>query len=88
MASAMEKHCMVNNTDTVTERFLLQRDSICGYVSDKNSGSKLFLYVVQKDEAYIGAYAIATTEYRNVCSITTLADEALSSTQMRKRYPY
>jgi hypothetical protein len=47
-------------------------DTICGYVSDKNSGSKLFLYIVQKDEAYIGAYAIATTEYRNVCSITTL----------------
>ena len=47
-------------------------DTICGYVSDKNNGSKLFLYIVQKDEAYIGAYAIATTEYRNVCSITTL----------------
>ena len=47
-------------------------DTICGYVRDKNSGPKLFLYVVQKDEAYIGGYSIATTQYRNVCSITTL----------------
>ena len=47
-------------------------DTVCGYVGDKNSVRKLFLYIVQKDEAYIGAYAIATTEYRNVCSITTL----------------
>jgi hypothetical protein len=47
-------------------------DTICGYVSDNNSGPKLFLYIVQKDEAYIGGYAIATTQYRNVCSITTL----------------
>jgi hypothetical protein len=47
-------------------------DTICGYVSDKNSGPKLFLYIVQKDEAYIGGYPIAMTQYRTVCSITTL----------------
>ena len=47
-------------------------DTVCGYVGDKNSGPKPFLYIVQKDEAYIGGYRIATTQYRNVCSITTL----------------
>ena len=47
-------------------------DTICGYVRDKNSGPKPFLYLVQKDEAYIGGYTIATSEYRNICSITTL----------------
>ena len=47
-------------------------DTVCGYVGDKNSGPKLFLYIVQKDEAYIGGYPIATSQYRNVCSITTL----------------
>jgi len=47
-------------------------DSICGFVSDKNSGPKPLLYLVQKDEAYIGGYTIATSEYRNICSITTL----------------
>jgi hypothetical protein len=47
-------------------------DTICGYVRDKNSGPKLFLYIVQKDEAYVGGYPIATSQYRNVCSITTL----------------
>jgi len=47
-------------------------DTICGFVQDKNSGPKLFLYIVQKEEAYIGSYPIATTQYRNVCSITTL----------------
>ena len=47
-------------------------DTVCGYVRDKNSGPKLFLYIVQEDEAYIGGYPIATTQYRNVCSITTL----------------
>jgi len=47
-------------------------DTVCGYVRDKNSEPKLFLYVVQKDEAYIGAYAIAMTEYFNVCSASTL----------------
>ena len=47
-------------------------DSICGFVTEKNGGPRPFLYVVQKDEAYIGGYAIATSEYRNICSITTL----------------
>jgi hypothetical protein len=47
-------------------------DTICGFVRDKNSGPKPFLYLVQKDEAYIGGYTIATSEYRNICSITTL----------------
>ena len=39
-------------------------DTICGFVKDKNSGTKPFLYLVQKDEAYIGGYTIATSEYR------------------------
>jgi hypothetical protein len=47
-------------------------DTICGFVSDKNSGPKPFLYLVQKDEVYIGGYTIATSEYRNICSITML----------------
>jgi hypothetical protein len=47
-------------------------DSICGFVRERNSGPKPFLYVVQKDEAYIGGYTIATSEYRNICSIMTL----------------
>ena len=47
-------------------------DTICGFVRDKTSGPKPFLYLVQKDEAYIGGYTIATSEYRNICSITTL----------------
>jgi len=47
-------------------------DTICGFVRDKNSGPKPFLYLVQKDEAYVGGYNIATSEYRNVCSITAL----------------
>jgi hypothetical protein len=49
-------------------------DTICGFVRDKNSGPRQFLYVVEKDEAYIGGYAIATSAYRNICSITTLPD--------------
>jgi hypothetical protein len=49
-------------------------DTICGFARDKNSGPKPFLYLVQKDEAYIGGYTIATSEYRNICSITTLPD--------------
>ncbi len=49
-------------------------DSICGFVRDKNSGPRPFLYVIEKDKAYIGGYAIATSAYRNVCSITTLPD--------------
>jgi hypothetical protein len=47
-------------------------DTICGFVSDKNTGSKPFLCVVQKDEAYIGGYTIAISAYRHICSITTL----------------
>src|SRR5215471_14010795 len=47
-------------------------DTICGYVRDKNSGPKLFLYIVQKDEAYIGGYPIATSQFRNICAITKL----------------
>jgi hypothetical protein len=47
-------------------------DTICGYVRDKNSLRKLFLYIVQNDEAYIGGYPIATSQFRNICSITTL----------------
>jgi hypothetical protein len=47
-------------------------DTVCGYVRDKNSEPKLFLYVVQKDEAYIGGTPIAMSQYRNVCSIATL----------------
>jgi hypothetical protein len=49
-------------------------DTICGLVKDKNSGPRPFLYVVEKDEAYIGGYAIATSAYRNACSVTTLPD--------------
>jgi len=49
-------------------------DTICGFVRDKSSGPKPFLYVVQKDEAYVGGYTIATSEYRHICSITTLPD--------------
>jgi len=47
-------------------------DTICGFVRDKNGGPRPFLYIVQKDEAYIGGYTIATSEYRNICSITKL----------------
>ncbi len=47
-------------------------DTVCGYVRDQSSGPKLFLYVVQKDEAYIGGDPIAMSQYRNVCSISTL----------------
>jgi hypothetical protein len=47
-------------------------DTICGFVRDKNSGPKPFLYVVQKDDAYIGGYTIAISAYHNICSITTL----------------
>jgi|SRR5215468_3483671 len=39
-------------------------DLICGFVRDKSGGFKPFLYVVQKDEAYIGGYTIAISEYR------------------------
>jgi hypothetical protein len=43
-------------------------DAICGIVRDKNSGPRPFLYLVQTNEAYVGGYAIATSEYRNICS--------------------
>ena len=46
-------------------------DAICGHVRGKlagDTGDRPFLYVVQKDKAYIGAYTIATTEYRNICN--------------------
>jgi len=43
-------------------------EAICGIVRDKNSGSRRFLYLVQTNEAYIGGYAVATSEYRNICS--------------------
>ena len=50
-------------------------EAICGIVRDKNSGPKPFLYLVQKDEAYIGGYTIATSEYRNVCSTALPGNE-------------
>jgi hypothetical protein len=46
-------------------------DTICGRVRGKlagDTGDRPFLYVVQKDEAYIGAYALATAEYRSMCN--------------------
>ena len=46
-------------------------DAICGHVRGKlagDTGDRPFLYVVQKDKAYIGAYNIATTAYRNICN--------------------
>jgi hypothetical protein len=43
-------------------------DAVCGIVRDKNSGPRPFLYLVQTNEAYIGGYTIATSEYRNICS--------------------
>jgi hypothetical protein len=61
MERAAKKNALGNSIDT-----------ICGFVRDKNSGPRPFLYLVQKDEAYVGGYTIATSEYRNICSITTL----------------
>ncbi len=43
---------------------------ICGFVREKNGGPKPFLYLVPKDEAYIGGYNVATSPYRHICSIT------------------
>jgi hypothetical protein len=63
MVRAARKNALGNSVDT-----------ICGFVRDKNSGPRPFLYVVQKDEAYIGGYTIAISAYRNICSITTLPD--------------
>src|SRR5262249_19510787 len=54
---------------TSCRRWMLHHSCI---VRDKNSGPRPFLYLVQKDEAYIGGYTIAASEYRNVCSITAL----------------
>jgi hypothetical protein len=45
-------------------------DIICGFVREKDGGPKPFLYLVSKDEAYIGGYNIATSAYRHICSIT------------------
>src|SRR5262249_9121039 len=48
-------------------------DTICGFVRDKNSGPKPFLYLVPKDEVYIGGYTIDNNENRKICCITMLA---------------
>jgi len=45
-------------------------DFVCGFVREKNSGPRSFLYFVPKGEAYIGGYNIATSAYRHICSIT------------------
>ena len=45
-------------------------DIVCGFVREKNGGPRPFLYLVSKDEAYIGGYNIATSAYRHICSIT------------------
>jgi hypothetical protein len=45
-------------------------DIVCGFVREKNGGPRPFLYLVPKDEAYIGGYSIATSAYRHICSIT------------------
>jgi hypothetical protein len=52
----------------ITHKSLLK--SVCGFVREKNSGPRPFLYLVPKDEAYIGGYNIATSAYRHICSIT------------------
>ena len=45
-------------------------DIVCGFVREKNGGPRPFLYLVPKDEAYIGGYNIVTSAYRHICSIT------------------
>ena len=45
-------------------------DIVCGFVREKNGGPRPFLYLVPKDEAYIGGYNIATSAYRHICSVT------------------
>jgi hypothetical protein len=45
-------------------------DAICGFVRENNGVDRPFLYLVQKDEAYIGGYTLATGAYRNICPIT------------------
>jgi hypothetical protein len=42
--------------------------TICGYVTGKELGVWRFLYLVQKDKAYIGSHNIANTPYRNACT--------------------
>jgi hypothetical protein len=49
-------------------------DTVCGYVRGKNTsggetGDRPFLYLVQEDEAYIGAFMATTAyRYRNICN--------------------
>ncbi len=48
-------------------------DTICGYVWAKNAsgadiGARPFLYIVQKNEAYVGGYPIASSPYHNICT--------------------
>ena len=43
---------------------------VCGFVREKNGGPRPFLYLVPKDDAYIGGYNIATSAYRHICPIT------------------
>jgi hypothetical protein len=45
-------------------------DIVCGFVREKNGVPRPFLYLVPKDEAYIGGYNIVTSAYRHICSIT------------------
>jgi len=45
-------------------------DIVCGFVREKNGGPRPFLYLVPKDQVYIGGYNIATSAYRHICSIT------------------
>ena len=45
-------------------------DFVCGFVREKNGGPRPFLYLVPKDQVYIGGYNIATSAYRHICSIT------------------
>ena len=45
-------------------------ETICGFVKNTNGADTPFLYLVQKDEAYIGGYTLATGAYRNICPIT------------------
>ena len=60
-------------------------DTICGFVRDKNSGPKPFLYLVQNDEAYIGGYtiAIANTATFALLRRYQAADEARRSAAPR-----
>jgi hypothetical protein len=55
-----------------TTRFALGNpiDAICGFVRENSGVDRPFLYLVQKDEAYIGGYTITTGAYRHICPIT------------------